>query len=125
MFLLAADDPLALADTIMKLVTAGGFGGLVWYLVIRHIPSIEQRHRDERAAFMQYIDKRDKKLEQIANEFSTRIDDITEHHNETIIDIRVHLGEIHTRLENLQENNGRVSNHIEDIKDELRRRGSS
>lgn len=55
---------------VIQLVTAGGFGALVWYFVVKLIPSvearhkeeraeIEQRHKDERSAWLSYIDKRD------------------------------------------------------------------
>lgn len=44
---------------IIQLATAGGFGALVWYLVVKHIPTIEDRHKDERIEWHAAQDKRD------------------------------------------------------------------
>ena len=33
---------------IVNLVTAGGFGALVWYLIVKHIPAKDDRHMLER-----------------------------------------------------------------------------
>ena len=54
---------------LIQLVTAGGFGALVWYLVVKHIPAIEARHKEERLEWMNYIAKRDEKLEDLTKEF--------------------------------------------------------
>lgn len=43
-------------DAIVQLVTAGGFGALVWYLICRHIPDIETRHRDERTEWRTFLE---------------------------------------------------------------------
>lgn len=37
-------------DPVVQIATAGGFGGLTCYLMIRHIPNIEARHAKERMA---------------------------------------------------------------------------
>ena len=44
---------------ILQLVTAGGFGALAWYLIVRHLPTVEKEHREERATWMAYNEKRD------------------------------------------------------------------
>lgn len=44
-----AQAELTWIDPIVRLVTAGGFGALVWYLVVKQIPAIEKRHSDERS----------------------------------------------------------------------------
>ena len=64
------DDQAALAwiTPVIQLATAGGFGALVWYLVIKHIPTIEARHRSERIEWLAYIKARDKDFENIALE---------------------------------------------------------
>lgn len=46
-------------EPLVQLATAGGFGALVWYLVVKHIPSIENRHQSERTEWLDYIKKRD------------------------------------------------------------------
>jgi hypothetical protein len=46
-------------EPLVQLATAGGFGALVWYLVVKHIPSIEERHQSERGEWLQYIQRRD------------------------------------------------------------------
>jgi len=34
--------------TVTDVATAGGFCALVWYLIVKHIPRIEDRHQLER-----------------------------------------------------------------------------
>ena len=58
-------------DSVIQLVTAGGFGALVWYLVVKHIPGIESRHKTERLEFLRYIEKRDEDYEVIVKEALT------------------------------------------------------
>ena len=36
-------------DPVVKLVTAGGFGALVWYLVIKHMPAERKQFMDQLA----------------------------------------------------------------------------
>ena len=68
--------PLDWAQPVIQLVTAGGFGALVWYFVVKLIPSVEDRHKGERAeieerhklersAWLTYIDKRDVEFQSI------------------------------------------------------------
>jgi len=42
------EEKLEWVGYLTQLATAGGFGALVWYLVMKHIPAIEARHREER-----------------------------------------------------------------------------
>lgn len=44
---------MAWATPVIQLVTAGGFGALVWYFVVKHIPAIEARHRVDRTEWME------------------------------------------------------------------------
>ena len=46
-------------EPLVQLATAGCFGALVGYLVVKHIPSIEERHQSERGEWLQYIQRRD------------------------------------------------------------------
>lgn len=46
-------------ESLVQLATAGGFGALVWYLVVKHIPAIEERHQGERSEWLHYIKNRD------------------------------------------------------------------
>ena len=62
---LLAQAEMGWVQPIVQLATAGGFGALVWYLVVRHIPNIEQRHRDERKEWLDYIKQRDDAFEQL------------------------------------------------------------
>lgn len=57
-------------QSIIQLVTAGGFGALVWYLIVKHIPAIDLRHQKERKEMLEYIEKRDVKFEEIASGFT-------------------------------------------------------
>lgn len=43
----------------MQAITNGGFGVLLWYLITKHIPAIESRHKEERTELHQYIERRD------------------------------------------------------------------
>jgi len=69
--ILADDTTMSWVAPIIQLVTAGGFGALVWYLVVKHIPSIEKRHADERSEWLRHIDEKDKKFEDLTREFIT------------------------------------------------------
>ena len=74
MFILAEasnTDAMSWVAPVIQLVTAGGFGALVWYLVVKHIPSIEKRHADERKEWLEKIEERDTKFEGMTREFIT------------------------------------------------------
>ena len=60
-------------DVIVKLVTMGGFGALVWYLVVRHIPEIEERHRSERHEWRTFIRGRDEALSKVVDDFTDEL----------------------------------------------------
>ena len=73
-------------NTIVQLTTAGGFGALVWYLVVRHIPAIELRHKDERIAMMLQIaemeeagrlerKEKDARLEALLKEYHDKVEE--------------------------------------------------
>ena len=64
---------LELADVIVKLVTMGGFGALVWFLIVRHIPAIEDRHRNERHEWRTFIRGRDEALTKVIDDFTDEI----------------------------------------------------
>lgn len=68
------DSPLSeWIQPVIQLVTAGGFGALVWYLVVKHIPQIEARHKSERDEWLNYISHRDDKFEKITAEFTDAV----------------------------------------------------
>jgi hypothetical protein len=46
-------------ETVVTIVTNGGFGALVWYLIVKHMPAVERRHEAERDRWMAWIDNRD------------------------------------------------------------------
>ncbi|MCW4040565.1 MAG: hypothetical protein NWE83_07415 [Candidatus Bathyarchaeota archaeon] len=56
---------LTWVELIVQLATAGGFGALVWYLVVKHIPHIEERHQNERSEWLDYIKRRDDDFDQM------------------------------------------------------------
>lgn len=64
----ATVDGMAWVSPITQLVTAGGFGAFAWYLVIRHIPTIEDRHREERKEWLGYLSKRDSDVSALVRE---------------------------------------------------------
>ena len=76
MELLANADALVWVDPLVRLATAGGFGALVWYFIVKHIPGIEKRHRDERQSFLDYIKERDDKLEAIVKDYYGAVESV-------------------------------------------------
>ena len=60
-------------DVVIRLVTAGGFGALVWYLVVKHIPNIEARHKKERDEWRVFIGGRDEALKEVIDEFTSEV----------------------------------------------------
>jgi len=64
-------------NPVIQLATAGGFGALVWYLVLKHIPNIESRHYGERTEWREYIEKRDSEFQELIKEHSTAVQNVT------------------------------------------------
>lgn len=62
-------DAMDWVDPVIQLTTAGGFGALVWYLVVKQIPQMETFHREERKLFMVELERRDAKLVGLVNEY--------------------------------------------------------
>ena len=58
-----ASDPFAWSEAVVHLATSAGFGGLVWYLIVRTWPSIQERHDKQMAAEKSYQHERDLKLD--------------------------------------------------------------
>ena len=67
--------------SVVQLATAGGFGAIVWYMLIKHIPSIEQRHKEERQTieerhakersdWREYLSSRDAAVDQMMNKIA-------------------------------------------------------
>lgn len=75
---------------IIQLVTTGGFGALLWYLIVKHIPSIEDRHQAERLEWLEYIKRRDESFEELARK-----------HLETVGAIQRELLSIEVRLDGI------------------------
>ena len=63
-------------ELVTQLVTAGGFGALVWYLVVKHIPSIEVRHKEERESWRRFVKDRDESLERILVDVCESMNDL-------------------------------------------------
>lgn len=49
-------------DPLVRLVTAGGFGALVWYLVIKHMPA-------ERTQFLQQLASQYQQLAELTDRY--------------------------------------------------------
>lgn len=64
------------AAPLIQLATATGYGGLVWYLVVKHIPLIEQRHQSERVEWLNYIRTRDQEVQQIMRDHVQLTNDV-------------------------------------------------
>lgn len=57
-------------EPVVYLVTSGGFGALVWYLITKHLPKLEERHREERAELVAKIEAKDTQHDEIVREFN-------------------------------------------------------
>ena len=70
-------------DPVIRLVTSGGFGALLWYIFWKYIPGIEERHRNERKEWLDYIKNRDSDFDEMHKEQIRLMSDI-EHKLETL-----------------------------------------
>ena len=77
-------------ESLVQLATAGGFGALVWYLVVKHIPAIEERHQGERSEWLHYIQKRDDDFDEM---YKTNL--------EQNMEIQNRLEKLQIRIENV------------------------
>ena len=91
MDLLANNTGLEWVSPLVTLATSGGFAALVWYLVVKHIPAIEDRHQTERGEWRAYMESRDARFEEIIKEF-----------RETINEHRVAIEAVKNELSQLQ-----------------------
>ena len=65
-------------QALVQLATAGGFAALLWYMVIKHIPAIEDRHRSERQEWLVYIRARDSEYDQLVRDSLKAISELRE-----------------------------------------------
>ncbi len=88
MLIAQTQDFAAWGQAIVQLVTAGGFGALVWYLMVKYVPSIEERHlvertameeknKAERAEFLGYIQSRDDQVQRQNDRFDALVKENT------------------------------------------------
>lgn len=70
-------------NSIITLATTGGFGALLWYFVVKHIPQMESRHQAERKEWLAYLEKRDseqkerdEKMEVVIREFRDALKEV-------------------------------------------------
>ena len=75
--MLASTVEVEWVNPVIQLVTAGGFGALVWYLVLKHIPAIERRHHGERTEWREYIEKRDSEFQELIRDHSAAVQNVT------------------------------------------------
>jgi hypothetical protein len=59
---------------LIDLATAGGFAGLVWYLVVKHIPGIAAIHRAEREEWLAYMKSRDVKYDSLIDRYGVLVE---------------------------------------------------
>lgn len=68
-------------DTVINVATGAGFGALAWYLIVVVLPKKDEEHRKERQAdqerwkaeraeYLEYIKKRDDKLDEMNEKFT-------------------------------------------------------
>lgn len=72
---------------VIQLVTAGGFGALVWYFVIYTIPKMSEAHRQEREKWIAYAEKRD-----------TQLTEVTQLYYQAVEALRMEMRELNDRL---------------------------
>ena len=77
---------------VIQLVTAGGFGALVWYLVVKHIPFIETRHHSERTEWREYIERRDSEFQNLIRE-----------HRDAVLEVTGKVSSLQTSTEGLRD----------------------
>jgi len=69
-------------NPIVQLVTAGGFGALVWFLIVKYIPNQEERHKEERTTWQErHKEERNQWTSMIADRdqsFSEQLNKFTE-----------------------------------------------
>ena len=82
------------ADAIIALSTQGGMAAFGWWILVKHLPRIEDRHREERQDFIRYMEKRDERTERITSEFRA----IAEKYGDEIGDIRRDLSELRNSI---------------------------
>lgn len=76
--LLLAQADIDWVQGVIQLATAGGFSALVWYLVIKHIPAIQSRHKAERDEWLHYIQRRDDSFDALVRENLSAIHEVRE-----------------------------------------------
>lgn len=78
-----------LAQAIINLVQAAGFGGLVWYLLVKHIPNendkhtnerekAEEKNRLERQEWLHYIKTRDQEYDALIKDYMLNMEKLRE-----------------------------------------------
>ena len=82
--------------SIVQLATAGGYGTLTWYLLVKHLPNREDRHREERLGFITAMESRDKRIETILGEYHRTI----EKHIEQMAEVAHVLRDVQSELAN-------------------------
>lgn len=63
-----------LTPALIQLATNGGFAALVWYLVVKHIPNIEERHEKERDRWNVYSENRDREHNETQRQWMEKLD---------------------------------------------------
>ena len=84
----------AWVNSIVQLATAGGFGSLVWYFLVKYIPGIEDRHRLERLAVMMQLKDQHDRMETLMKEYHASL----ERHIKALADVCHMLESINDRL---------------------------
>lgn len=62
-------------DSIIQVATAGGFSALVWYLLVKHVPAIEERHREDRRQWAESLERMHMETVQRMDAISKRVSD--------------------------------------------------
>ena len=64
---------------IIQAATSGGFAALVWYLVVKHIPSITESHKKERDEWLAYMKLSDQAREKMIERCIVAIESLGRH----------------------------------------------
>ena len=70
----------AIVESIIQVATTGGFGALLWYVIVKQLPKLQDIHRQERSEWSQQmkqqgeeftaaIEKRDQKLADLVDRY--------------------------------------------------------
>lgn len=72
------ESTLPWASSVIQLSTAAGFAGLTWFLLIKRLPSLEERHLCERKEWLAKIEEMEDALQHEAMKLRYQMNSLEE-----------------------------------------------